>query len=120
MIERSQIKLPPYGRDLIGKPPAPNQNIVLGTGMMGWKVAKSWMAFQPVLVLPLGHDPAEYQWPVAGWYVFVIDAAKDTSFDILHKLAITLIKSGATKVLVSCSILPAPLYEPNVSEILNG
>ena len=89
-------QLAPYAKHL----PADHRNLWIYSGPRAWILAQ-WRVKSglPVLVLPPGRDPSEFQWPVLGTEITVVDSGSTES--LLEALAHNLLASGASLVCVS-------------------
>ena len=88
--------LAPYCNHL----PDDHRNLWIFSGPRAWTLAR-WRVGRglPVLVLPPGQDPSEFQWPVLGTEITVVDSGSTES--VLEALAHKLLASGALLVCVS-------------------
>ena len=86
----------PYAKRL----PHDYRNLWIFSGPRAWTLAR-WRVENalPVLVLPPGRDPSDFQWPVLGTEITVVDSGS-TEF-LLEALAHNLLASGALLVCVS-------------------
>lgn len=89
-------RLAPYAKHLTYD----HRNLWIYSGPRAWALAR-WRVERglPVLVLPLGHDPSEFQWPVLGAEITVVDSGSTES--MLEALAHNLLAYGALLVCVS-------------------
>lgn len=64
--------LPPYGKVL--KSLNPTNDVFLFVGQHAWQKAKNFQLQRPgTLCLPAYLDPFEFEWPVCGYDILVID-----------------------------------------------
>lgn len=89
--------LPPYG----GQLQRPADGLVwLFVGTLAWE----WADARPKLLLPPGHDPQLYRWPVYNLDVVIVDTGSPDAY-LLH-VAHTLLAAGARYV--GCIPLSGP------------
>ena len=84
-------QLAPYAKHL----PCERRNLWIYSGPRAWILAR-WRVKSdlPVLVLPPGRDPSEFQWPVRGQAVMLIERGEcDTSR--IERTALELLRQGA-------------------------
>ncbi len=88
--------LAPYSNHL----PDDHRNLWIFSGPRAWTLAR-WRVENalPVLVLPPGGDPSDFQWPVLGTEITVVDSGSTET--LLEALAHILLASGALLVCVS-------------------
>lgn len=95
------MKLPPFGKDLaiLQSHHNPPMYAVVTLGQNEWQRAKDWNASRAdtcAMVLPAGHDPDAYTWPVDRLPV-VIESDFGPSQEQVKQLALRLLVCGATR-----------------------
>jgi hypothetical protein len=93
-------RYPPYAAQV----PANVKTIWISAGPQAWERGQRWQADgEPGLVLPPGHDPDGYTWPVKGFNVALI--ASDMSDSDVAAIVGALLAAGASVI--------AALFGPN-------
>lgn len=116
----SRRPIPPFGKQLTklrstGARPA----VCVHTGSMGWESAKAWIdsgdgCFSH-LCMPLDAAPADFDWRlVTGCEVAILHCPLDdfVPWETLDKLAMVIVKAGATQVCILDSIFQIRTYRP--------
>ncbi|MCG7984764.1 MAG: hypothetical protein JAY90_18680 [Candidatus Thiodiazotropha lotti] len=94
--QRVKPKLPPYGTQ-VGNPP---NGVWVCIGADAWEAAQIIQRNHPdksAIVLPDGHEPDQYRWPVKGPDV-IICVTSTQSPERIHHLGEILIMAGADRV----------------------
>ncbi len=86
-------RLPPFGRQYLDNPPG--AGLWVATGPRAWDIANQ-KPF-PVVVLPPGAQPADYEWPATSGPAIIFETGP-LADDPLHELAKTLMLAGAPSV----------------------
>lgn len=92
--------LPPYGQRLqtyLRQGLTPKNSIFLFLGLQAWKKAKIFNNTQTVLLLPPGHSPYDYQWPVQQCSVLAFDTG-GLAPTYIEQTAHALLMAGALSV----------------------
>lgn len=104
------MKVPPFGKplkELLQSGQLPNNNVWLYIGDKAWEKGKSSSIARPsrTLILPNGHNPLDYNWPVNGCDILIIETSPvDTEF--IEHFVNLLFAEGAIKVtLISVNLL---------------
>jgi hypothetical protein len=104
------MKIPPFGKPLqvlLQSGQIPNNSVYLYIGNLAWDKGRSSSISRSTrtLILPFGHNPLEYDWPVNGCDILMIETSQiDTEF--IESFADLLLIEGATKVtLISINLL---------------
>ncbi len=97
-------RLPPFGRQYLDNPPGAGLWVAVGSDP--WKIAKG-KPF-PVVVLPTGAQPADYEWPATAGAAIIFETGPQDDA-LLHELAKTLMLAGAPSVVaIRESLLRSP------------
>ncbi len=95
-------RLPPFGGKLHAVLKAgrtPLNCVFCFVGTESWEKATFFSKHQAVLVLPPGHDPCTYHWPVRGLDCLVARVGKSTKREILLLMR-ELLAAGARRLVV--------------------
>lgn len=86
-------RLPPFGRQYLDNPTS--AGLWVAVGPRSWDIANQ-KPF-PVVVLPPGAQPADYEWPTTAGAALIFETGP-LDDDLLHDLAETLMLAGAPSV----------------------
>jgi hypothetical protein len=104
------MKTPPFGKPLqalLQSGQIPNNSVYLYIGNLAWDKGRSSSISRSArtLILPFGHNPLEYEWPVQGCDILMIETSPiDTEF--IENFVNLLFSEGAIKItLISVNLL---------------
>ena len=95
--------LPPFGRRLLVALQCghkPKNDIFLFVGQNAWQNAKYFYNWQDVLILPPHHHPDEFNWDVVRGLSVLVRDADNVQYEVIRKLAHSLLSSLASVVYV--------------------
>ena len=91
---RKNKPLPPYGQQFI---PVPESGVRVAVGRNAWSFAQQ--ATHPIMVLPVGSNPACYRWPSDGNPALIHERG-EMNDRLLEAVASELLKAGASSIVV--------------------
>jgi len=109
------MKVPPFGKplkELLQSGQLPNNSVWLYIGNKAWDKGKSSSLSRPTrtLILPNGKNPLDYDWPVSGCDILMIETSPiDTEY--IEHFANLLFSYGATKVTLIQTDLISIIYK---------
>jgi hypothetical protein len=109
------MKLPPFGKPLkalLDEGKFPNNAVYLYTGNNAWRSGSNTVISRPnrTLILPPNESPFDYDWPVNGCDILLIETSKQSK-DYRETLAMVLLSAGANKIVCITKDLPSPIYK---------
>ncbi len=114
------MKIPPYGKplkELLQQGQLPNNSVYLYLGDLAWEKGKSSSICRPTrtLILPPKHSAIDYEWPVMGCDILMIETSKLPQHYIEDTVYI-LFNYGATKVTLINIDMTSVIYKKDFDD----
>jgi len=109
------MKIPPYGKplkELLQSGQKPSNSVYLYIGKDGWKKAENTFLSRPTrtMLLPNNHRASDYDWPVSGCDILIIETSPLTD-QYIEDVVQTLFIQGAIKVTLISVDFSTVIYE---------
>lgn len=109
--------LPPYGQQYLEQ--RPSAGIWVATGPGAWRFAR--VRTFPVMVLPEGSKPSDYEWPSNGQPALIHERG-ECDDERLHAMAKALLLAGAPSVVAIREVLldagdPRVFFDPVTKDV---
>jgi hypothetical protein len=115
------VKIPPYGKPLkalLEQGQLPSNSVYLYIGEKAWDKAKATAMSRPTrtLILPPEKNPSDYDWPVKGCDILIIETTEvDTEY--IEHFVLILFSYGATRVTLISTDFIFSVYEKDFNHV---